>query len=254
MTDTTILRLTFIGTLCALLLQGCVTVGPELHKADETKAAELNVQLGIRYMQQGRRELALQKLLKAKEQDPDLPGVHTGLAVLYERMGESALAKQHYEQALDLAPEDPGVQNNFGAYLCRTGEYKDSIEYFKMAAGNPQYDTPEAALVNAGVCAGLIPNTEHSEQFFRQALRIDSSYQLALIEMAELSFAQDNWLQARAFLQRFSAAGQMTPQALWLGYRVEKKLGASQAARDYAARLYSEFPDSEQVRLLEEQL
>ncbi|HET9680061.1 MAG TPA: type IV pilus biogenesis/stability protein PilW [Gammaproteobacteria bacterium] len=242
----------FVCLLSALLLQGCVTVGPEFEDANETKAAKLNVQLGIRYMQQGRTQLALEKLLKAKQQDASVPGIYTGLAVLYERMGETELARENYKQALDLAPNDPGVQNNYGAYLCRTGEYRESVEYFLMAAGNPQYDTPEAALTNAGVCAKQIPDLALAEQFFRKALRIDNDFQLALIGMAELSFAQDNWLQARAFLQRFSAAGQMTPHALWLSYQVEKKLGATQAAREYAKRLYRDFPQSDETRLLKE--
>lgn len=235
------------------LLQACVTVGPESNEINATKAAKLNVQLGIRYMQQGRPELALEKLLKAREQDSDLSGVYTGLAVLYERMEETELAGESYKQALDLAPNDPGIQNNYGAYLCRTGEFRESVDYFLMAAGNPQYDTPEAALTNAGVCAKQIPNADMAEQFFRKALRIDARFRPALIGMAELSFGQDSWLQARAFLQRFAAAGKLTPQSLWLGYKIEKKLGATQAAREYATRLYRDFPQSPQTQLLKEQ-
>lgn len=239
--------------LSLLLPSACVTVAPEnLPEPDYQQAAKVNVQLGVRYMQQGKYDLAMDKLQKALEQDDEDPDVHTALAVLNEQMGDAAAAREHYNEAYDLAPDDPSIQNNFGAFLCRQGEYEDSVEYFAEAARNPQYNTPAAAWTNAGICAERIPDLRQAEQYYRQALQIDPKFRDALLQLAELSYQQQKDLQARAFLQRLDAAGAMTPAALWLGYQVEMRLGDRRAARQYAGQLLRDYPDTPEAQKLRE--
>jgi len=237
----------------SVLLSGCVTttqVDPTPKKEPE-EAAQINVQLGAEYLRQGKLELAQQKLEKAVEQDPQLASAQTYLALVYDQLGEDAKAEAHYERSLKLEPGVASTLNLYGAYLCRHDRVREADKYFEQAAKDRRYKTPEVALTNAGVCA-LRADQDAAEQYFRQALAVNPKFQDALWHMSRISFDKSNYLQARAFLQRYAEVGQMSAAALWLGVRVERSLGDADAANRYAQRLQQEFPQSDEARLLAE--
>jgi type IV pilus assembly protein PilF len=55
-------------------------------------------------------------------------------------------------------------------------------------------------------------------------------------------------MKARAFIERYAGVAQPTPQSLLLGARIELALGDRAAARDYAAKLGTSFPDAKETR------
>lgn len=243
-----------VNVFALVLLAGCIstTTGPRKPASSDADAAQANAALGLNYMQQGNFELALDKLQRAVKQDPNMVGAQSAIAMLYSRMGDPDLAETHYRRALQLSPADPDLQNNYGVFLCGRGRYEEAESFFLSAAGNGRYRTPEAALTNAGVCARKIRSAEKAEGYFRQALSRNPRFSEALWQMADLSFERGNLLQARAFLQRHMDNAESTPEALWLGIRMEQSLGQDDVARNYAGRLKSEFPTSVQTRLLME--
>ena len=66
--------------------------------------------------------------------------------------------------------------------------------------------------------------------------------------MASLKFRTEDYLQARAFVQRFLATNQATPDALYLAVRTEDELDDNQAREEYANQLLREFPESAAAR------
>ena len=82
-----------------------------------------------------------------------------------------------------------------------------------------------------------------AEAYLRKALEANPRYREALLRLAMISFDTDRALQARAFLERFHAAGPATRESLSLGVRVETELGDTAAAEEYRERLQVEFPD-----------
>ena len=66
--------------------------------------------------------------------------------------------------------------------------------------------------------------------------------------MSRISFEGSDYLQARAFLQRFSEVGTMNGRAL--ARRSRGALPRRAAAGRYAQRLQQEFPNSDEARLL----
>ncbi|HET7569788.1 MAG TPA: type IV pilus biogenesis/stability protein PilW [Gammaproteobacteria bacterium] len=234
----------------AWLLAGCVSTGAPQSQAQPKLAAKYNVQLGVAYMQQGRLDLALKKLQRALKQDPDLAEAHTAIALVYEKRGDIGLADQHYRRALDIAPHDPKTLNAYGVFLCRHNKVDQSEQYFLAAAANPDYDTPEAAYTNAGVCLLKIGKQDRAEADFRLALKAQPDYPDALWQLARLSFDEGKHLPARAFLQRFMAHNrQPHAEVLWLAARNERALGDRDQARKFAAELIAKFPRSAEARL-----
>lgn len=214
-------------------------------KTENQSAAEIQVKLGRGYMQQGQFEVAHQKLEAALELDPKSVDGHTLMAVLYERINRPKLSEKYYRRAVELDPEDGSTNNNFGAYLCGLGRHAEADVYFKRALDDPFYKTPETAASNAGVCAARAKNYALAEEYFRRSLKANPNDPGTLYEMALLSYRKEDFLRARAFMQRFEAAGQPDAAALDLAAQIEDRLGDSAAATKYRERLKTEFPDYE---------
>jgi type IV pilus assembly protein PilF len=231
-----------VVVLVAVSMTACVQTQTNPVEVSLEDAARANLQLGASYLQRGQLELAREKLEKAVSQDPKLASARTYLAVLYERIGENDAADKEYRAALRLAPRDPAVANTYGGYLCRTDRRRDGIKYFIKAGENPLYQTPAVAFTNAGVCARAIPDNELAEAYLRRALAADPTYREALLRLAILGLDTGKPLQARAFLERFHAAGPATADSLVLGIRAETALGDERTAETYRRRLREEFP------------
>jgi type IV pilus assembly protein PilF len=235
-----------------LMFAGCVSTSstPD-NKISLKQASQDNVALGVAYLQQGRRDLAMQKLQLALQQDPDNANAYSALGLLYNSSGDLQRADENYREALDKAPSDPQIQNNYAVFLCQQGKPKESEKYFIEAAQNPLYPTPEAAYANAGVCANLIPDKATAEQYFRKSLAINPNYPLALYQMARLSYDQKRYRDALTYIQRFEASSPTPrPEVLLLGVLTENALGDKQAADGYSKKLRILFPDSPETQQL----
>ncbi len=236
-----------------LLVSACAsntTLDDDSSKLDI--GARANTQLGIEYLRKGEYELSLQKLLKAIDLKPDYAMAHDVIAVLYDRVGNNELAEKHYRRGLKLNPGNADSHNNYGQFLCRTGRHQQAEEEFRVAANDPFYKTPQLPLLNAGICMAGINEAERAEEYFRRALDGSPEFGPALLQMAKLAFKTQDYLKGRAYLQRFQAVAQHTPESLWLGVRAEYALNDHQAWGNYALQLRNLHPDSEQAALLTE--
>ena len=237
-----------IAAVLGLALVACTTTevqSPVGTKADLKEAARLNTQLGIDYMRKGQSELALEKLKKALEQDDDLDVAHSVIALLYQQKGETKLAGRHYREALSLNSDDAVTQNNFGIFLCAQGDTREAEKTFLRAARNKDNLLPADAWANAGVCLRNEPKArERAEGYLREALRLNPRHANALAQLAQFSYDKQDYLRARAFLQRYEIASRPTAQTLWIGAQTERALGDMASARGYERRLRSGFPES----------
>ena len=246
----TITRLLPLG-LMLLLCQGCVTSSSSaVQPPSEEDAAIANLNLGIAYLRQGRPELALERLERALSQNPRLADVHSAIALAYDQLGEVAESETHYQRATQLEPDNAAAANSYAVFLCRNNRWEEAERYFRRAADNPRYATPEAALTNAGVCARGVGQTAKAEEYFREALMRNPAFPDALYNMTDLAFQSENYLQARAFAQRYLDSGPASPQLFWLCFQIEQELGNEEVAQRCATQLRDQFPESAEVSRL----
>lgn len=239
----------FVLLLLPVLLSACA--GNARNTASGgNEAAEINMRLGLNYMQRGDYEFALEKLEKALQQDPNLPSAHNTIALLYQRLREEEKAEYHFKKAVDLAPEYSEAQNNYGAFLCQQQRYAEAEEKFLIAVENPLYQSAAQAYENAGLCAMQQDDVTKAEGYFRRALQIEPTLSKSLLRMAEISYEQQNYLQARGYVQRFHDAATWTARALLLGIKTESKLGDDDAVASYILILRSRFPDSDEMQMV----
>ena len=160
------------------------------------------------------------------------------------------MAEKSYAAAARLGKDDPNIQNNYAGFLCRTGKAAAGEKLFTEVARNPQYQTPEVALLNAGVCVRNTGNMLDAQRYFNRALAIRPNMPEALLQLGNVAIDQGDGAEALAYVQRFLATNAATPDILWLGFRAQRKLGDSTAAAGFARRVQTEFPESEQAQLM----
>lgn len=235
--------------LTSVLLVGCASSAKrDGETSNALKAAELNTQLGREYMQRGQYEVAMEKLKKAVASDNDYAPGHTMLAVLYETLGEMDEAGKNYREALRIDPANGDVNNNYGAYLCRIGQGEDADRYFDAALEDPFYQTPAVAMANAGECALSRDNLGLAEEYLRKSLGFNPNFPMALLSMAAVMYEREDFLRARAFLQRYETVAPMSAQSLLLGYRTENQLNNPDQAKKYRNELIQRFPNAKETR------
>ncbi len=225
----------------------CSSASKQSPKDNQQSAAEVNAQLAHAYIRQGNKREGVEKLRKALELKPELPSTHHYIAESYRLLGQAALAESHYLKAIKRAPGDSPMQNNYGVFLCEQTRYKDAEKHFLVSARNPLYATPEEAYENAGLCALRIPDKERAEFYFRKAIEMHPLQARSLYQLALLEFEQGNYMQARAFLQRYEGLAEQTPETLWLGLRIERHNGDQAVMARYANALTGKFPDSQEA-------
>jgi type IV pilus assembly protein PilF len=236
---------------CLGLMAACTTTSTrssEQDNASPERAVIYNVQLGMQYLQQGRRDLARNRLERALEIDDRSAAAHSAMAFYWEQIGETERADESHRLAVRYGDDDPNIANNYGTFLCQQGRYDESVEFFLEAAQSRDYRTPAAAYSNAGTCLRRDGDLVRAEELLRRALNIDPNFVDALWQMADLSYANDDALTARAFLQRLESQGQLNASMLHLGVRVETAMGDVAAADEYTRRLVRNFPESPQAR------
>lgn len=246
-------RVSIVLLASMLVLGGCATTSEEERfSSSMDRAAQINTQLGVGYMQQGQNQLAREKLLRALDQDPRYAPAHRAMAELYVRLGDPDEAENHYRRSLRLDSENPETRNNYGVFLCDHGRYGEADRQFRRAAQNRDYSTPEYAWTNAGVCARMDGKDDQAEEYFRNALRLNPGFHSALIEMGELYYDRGDYARARSFVQNFHNVVRPTARSLWLGVRAARGVGDHEQAEGFARRLRDDFPNSRETRQLED--
>jgi type IV pilus assembly protein PilF len=254
-----------LGLLALVLgvLSGCQSPGVKDEEGSGTgrlgavdgqgnASAAIYIELAAEYLRQRNLTAALQNARKAVMVDSKEPAAHNMLGLIHQQLGESALAERHFAEAVRLDPKDPYANNAYGSFLCGQQRYQQAMFYFDAAVANPLNPSPWVPLGNAGLCSYEQGEVDRAERYFRRALQSNPKFAPALLRMASISFQQGNYLSARAYLQRYLGVAPHTAETLWLGIRTERQLGDMDQVASYELLLRSKFPDSEQVRQLQE--
>ncbi|WP_322547683.1 type IV pilus biogenesis/stability protein PilW [Stenotrophomonas geniculata] len=198
--------------------------------------------LAARDMQVGNLDAAERKAREALKLAPESPDALVLMAGIDERRGRTQQAGESFRRAAEQAPQRGDVLNNYGAWLCQQGRPAESLVWFDRALQAPGYATPAEAQANAGGCALDAGQLERAERDLRAALSTLPGNPVALEAMAQLSFRQGRYMEARAFAERRIAAAPATRSVLQLASQIEARLGDRAASDRYIQRIRQEFP------------
>ncbi|WP_035854725.1 type IV pilus biogenesis/stability protein PilW [Dechloromonas agitata] len=220
--------------------------GQEPKNTDPRNRARIHTELGAMYFQAGNYAVALDELQIALNADSSYFQAYSVRGLVHTALKENDKAESDFRRALDIAPNDPEVNNNYGWYLCETGKERQSIAYFLNALKSPLYETPDRAYTNAGTCALKAGDLEGAQNYLLKAVQLSRDGAMtARLELAKLFYRRGILEESRIYLN--DALKMMEPpsaEALWLGVRLERRLGNRNAEGGFASQLRSRYPSS----------
>jgi type IV pilus assembly protein PilF len=217
--------------------------------ANKQESARIHAELGSGYYQQNQMGIALEEFTKAIQFDESYSSGFNGLAMTYAAINEDVKAEDNFKKALALDPKSSEAHNNYGSFLCSRNRVDESISQFLEAVKNPLYVTPFIAYTNAGYCSLKKSDVSSAERYFSLALQYQPLLHNAAYQLAKIYFDRQQYGLARQTMVN-ALANNPSPEMLWLGVRIEHKLGNQDAKSSYALELRRNYPDSPQTQSL----
>lgn len=217
----------------------------DFDEPDNRKRARLRIELASGYFEQGQTTVALDEIKQALAADPNYGPAYNLRGLVYMRMNEMALAEASFNRAVQLNGRDADAMHNLGWMWCQQGRLAPSIEQFRRALAVPGYGNAARTWLAQGVCqlrAGL--NTD-AEQSLTRAFELDASNPITMYNLARLQLQRGDAVRAQFYVRRLNAAPDLAnAETLWLGLRVERRLGNQEGVRQLADQLRQRFPNS----------
>ena len=239
--------------LPAVILVVCLAAcshDSQFKKASPAVTAATNMQLAIEYMKLGKLAQSRDFIEKALSEDPGNADVQITAGLVYERLNDMHKADRAYSTGYRLRKSDTNIQNSYAGFLCRTGKAIAGEKLFVEIASNAAYQTPEIALINAGVCVQGTGDVVDAERYFNRALAIRPNLPEAMLQLGNIALDRGDAALALDIVQHYLAVNAPTSEVLWLGFRAERKLGDTTAAAGFARRVQTDFPNSEQAQMM----
>ncbi len=254
-----------VAALCAVLLAACAQTGdqradasaprgnnpdePPLigERADARARAKAHTDLAAAYYELGNMGVALEEVRIALGADPNYAPAHNVQGLVNMELRDNPAAEASFKRAMALAPNDPDVAHNYGFFLCNTGREQDGVQQYMTAIRNPLYQAPAKSWAAAGRCIEKRDPAE-AEKFYDRALKLDPNTIGAMMPYAHMQYRRGALTEARTLVGRYLKLVQPTAESLWLGVRVERKLGDKIAEGNYATQLRRRFPNSKEYQ------
>lgn len=217
---------------------------------DPRNRARVHTELAALYFERGNAAVALEELRLATGADPKYAAAYSLFGVVYMDLKENRLAEDNFQRALALSPSDPEINHSYGWFLCQSGREVNSIPYFLHATRNPLYARPWLSYSAAGVCSLREGKVKDADDYFQRALRLNADEPTALLSLAALRYDQGQMDDARRLITRYNKVVTPSAESLWLGLRIERRIGGRIAEQSYAEQLRRRFPGSPQARSL----
>jgi type IV pilus assembly protein PilF len=248
------------GTLLAL--GGCAStpagdvgssrdIVTESDEPEGRKRARIRMELAVGYFEQGQTNVALDELKQVIASDPTFPDAYNLRGLIYMRLNDMRQAEDSFKRAVALNPGDGNVQHNYAWMLCQQGRYDESMRAFEAAMANPTYAGRAKTLMAQGVCEARAGRFEQAERSLGRAYELDAGNPVTGYNLANLLYRRGDYARAQFYIRRLNNSDLANAETLWLGVKVERRLGDQVAMRQLAEQLKKRFPHSREVTAYE---
>lgn len=156
-----------------------------------------------------------QLLKKALKIAPNNAQVHTFAGIFADSRQDFTAAENHFARAVRISPQSPELHNNYGAILLRLKRQKEAAREFEMS------------------------------------LRLQPAQPNALVNLAQIRFAEGNFAAAQEFIEKafnLAADAEIAHSLVVVALKLDQKERAAADYRKYAA-LANDFPAASRFEL-----
>lgn len=221
---------------------------------DLSEVARINAELAANYYNYKQYDAAFDAIERALAAQPNNPKVLILSGFIQVELKNDLRAQTQFDQALSLAPMDSDIIHNYATYLCRTGREGASIAVFDRALAISNNRRPSLSQTGAGMC--LLKEKKVAEAFnrFQDALASDPGNPQALMGAADANLQMGNFVRSKDLLHRLRQVAAPSAESLWIEIQVARATHTRSDEVMLSADLRGQFPNSEQIKLLNSSL
>lgn len=213
----------------------------------QRKRARIRVELALGYFQQGKTTIALDEIKQAIAIDPTYSDAFSLRGLIYMRLNDFVVAEDSLKRALTLKPRDSNVLHNLGWLKCQDAQYAQSVTYFQQALANPLYGERAKTYMAQGLCEIKAGNLAQAEASLMKSYEFDAGNPITGYNLANLLFQKKDDARARFYIRRINNSGLANAETLWLGVKIERRLGDQAAMMQLGGQLIKRFAQSSQA-------
>ncbi len=213
----------------------------------QRKRARIRLELALGYFEQGKTTIALDEIKQAIVIDPTYSDAFSLRGLIYMRLNDFAVAEESFKRALSLKPRDSNVLHNLGWLKCQDAQYPQSLAYFQQALANPLYGERAKTYMAQGLCEIKAGNPASAETSLMKSYEYDAGNPITGYNLAKLLFLKKEDIRARFYIRRINNTELANAESLWLGIKVERRLGDQAAMAQLGNQLLKRFAQSTQA-------
>lgn len=214
--------------------------------------ARTRLALAAGYYENRQFAVALDEQRKAVQADPGFADAHNLGGLIHMALGQSRLAQRDFERAIALDAQDADAWHNLGWLQCQLAQYEHASASFQRAAAMPGYQERARTLMAQGICEARAGDAAGAEATLMRAYALDPGHPLTGYNLAQLLHRRSDDARARFYIRRLNNSELANAESLWLGIRIERRLGNHQAMTQLASQLSRRFPQSRELLVYEQ--
>lgn len=214
---------------------------------ESRKRARLRLELASNYFAEGKTTVALDEVKQSLAADPLFPDAYNLRGLIYQRLGDARQAEDSFKRALSINPRDGDTLHNYGVMLCELRRFPEASAHFERALANPLYGRKGTTYLLQGMCQIRAGQRNEAEQSLLRAYELDASNPVAGFNLATLLFQRGEVSRAQFYIRRINNSDLANAQTLWLGVKVENRLGNTAAFEQLADQLRKRYPQSREL-------
>lgn len=254
------LALLLLLTWLQLSLSGCAATGlgatavqaeplTDFDEPDTRKRARIRLTLASNYFDQGQTSVALDEIKQSLAADPTYIPAYLLRGLIYMRLGNSVLAEDSFQRALQINSRDGDTLHNYGWFVCESGRHAQAIALFDRALTSPTYGGRVTTYLAKGICQTRSGQLAEAEASFTKSYELDASNPITGYNLADLLYRRGDNNRAQFYIRRINNGDFANAETLWLGIRVERRLGNATVVEQLAQQLGRRYPQSPQWTL-----
>ena len=247
-------------TWLQISLSGCAATGAgatamqaepltEFDEPETRKRARIRLTLASNYFEQGQTSVALDEIKQSLAADPSYIPAYVLRGLVYMRMENSVLAEDSFQRALQINPRDGDALHNYGWFICESSRHAQAIELFDRALAIPNYGKRVTTQLAKGICQTRAGQLTEAEASFAKSYELDAANPITGYNLASLLYRRGEYSRAQFTIRRINNAEFANAETLWLGIRVERRLGNATVVEQLAQQLGRRYPQSPQWAL-----
>lgn len=223
------------------------TPGGASDEGEARRRARIRLELASNYFDEGKTTVALDEVRQVLAADPGFAEAYNLRGLIYMRLNDERQAEEGFKRALALSPRDPNILHNYGWLLCQRKRYSEADDLFNQALQSPLYGEKAKTYMAQGLCQARAGRKGEAERSLARSYELDAGNPITGYNLAALLFQRGELVRAQFYIRRLNNSEYANAESLWLGIRVEHRMGDRVAMLQLVDQLKKRFPQAREL-------